>query len=180
MLVVSQESRAHGSEMAVPHSAPGIQIEAGRVLPQDLPVLIPDDLFVRPVGPYGLEVTDKTRGLQGQHVRLVGYMARESDPAPDRFILTGYAVEIDSYQEAGAGDIPAEAVFVRPARATGEHLPFVPGPISVAGWLEFGPKEESDQLVSSFRLVMDDDSSEALQHAHPLIPVQSARRNKSY
>src|SRR5436190_3112155 len=45
-----------------------------------------EDFFASPVGPRGLEFTEKVRSLDGKRVRIVGFMVRQEKPSPGVFI----------------------------------------------------------------------------------------------
>jgi len=47
-----------------------------------------------PVGPRGLEPTDKLLRLRDQRVRVQGYMVREEEPLPGLFLLTSMPVAL--------------------------------------------------------------------------------------
>ena len=45
------------------------------------------ELF-KPIGPRGLEYSEKLRGLDGRKVRILGYMVKQSQPVPWTFLLS--------------------------------------------------------------------------------------------
>lgn len=119
------------------------------------------EMYVRPVGPAGLEGTALLRSLHGRGVRLVGYLAKREAPGP--LILAPVPVTLGEEDEGLADDLPATAVFVHlaPAFETAA-VPHRPGLVSLAGTLELGPRRESDGRISSVRLRLDEAASRAL------------------
>lgn len=118
----------------------------------NLPTLPLDALVVG--GPRGLAPSPQARALDGQRVRLTGFMARLEDPPEGAFFLVPTPVSGD---EGGGGtaDLPPEAVRVEVRSAGGAPVRWLAGPLEVTGRFEVGPEEDAEGRVSWFRLVLD-------------------------
>ncbi len=156
-------------------------------LPEGVAELRFEDFFKTPVGPRGLELTDRLKALEGKRVRILGHMVREesethapvasaSGPAesgvvPDRLLLAPSPQSVN-FEHYGLGDeLPPQVVFVTTAAKTGRAVPFQPGPLLLTGVLSVGPKPEPEGRVSVVRLALD--PSPAAAPAPSLSSVQS-------
>ncbi len=111
------------------------------------------DFYVMPVGPLGLEPTDKLLGLRAKRVRLVGYMVHEEEPTPGVFMLTPRSVQLAEVADGPADDLPATTVFVHlSANEQQRVIPYRAGPWVLTGTLELGAQSESNQRMSYTRL----------------------------
>jgi hypothetical protein len=121
------------------------------------------EMFKNPVGPRGLEPSDKLSALQGQRVRMVGYVANADEATPGLLILSPLPVSLGDEDEKLVDDLPPSAVFVHlsPAYAN-KPAPNFTGLIHLEGRLELGALEEADGHVSATRLVLDDATSRLL------------------
>jgi hypothetical protein len=119
----------------------------------DIPSLRFADFFRSPIGPRGLEISDKLRESDGQSVRLVGYMVRQESPHPGRFMLVPRPVQISKDADGEADDLPPSAVqvYLDPAQAAW-LVPHVRGLVAITGHLRVGRFEASDGRVSWVRL----------------------------
>jgi len=64
------------------------------LLPPGVSELKFNEFFRQPIGPRGLEYTEKLRSLDGRWIRILGYMARQSAPLDRCFLpLTLYECE---------------------------------------------------------------------------------------
>ncbi|MFO1432857.1 MAG: hypothetical protein U1F76_22520 [Candidatus Competibacteraceae bacterium] len=113
------------------------------------------DLFKLPIGPYGLEPTEKLLGLDGKPVRLVGYMIKQEEPTPGVFILSPLPVSLGHEDEALADDLPASMIFVHLEGEGTPAVPYVAGLLQLIGVLSVGNREEADGRVSVVRLRLD-------------------------
>jgi len=135
------------------------------------------EFFQTPVGPRGLEITERLRALDGRRVRIFGYMVHE-DPAscdacgvrtaggrpapswmesivPGRMLLTPGPAAV-SYSHYGlADDLPAQTLFVTVPDKFGQRVAFTPGPMLLTGILSVGNKTEADGRISVVRLTLD-------------------------
>lgn len=99
------------------------------------------DLFKLPVGPKGLEPTDKLLGLDGKRVRLVGYMVQQEPPVPGHFMLSPLPVVAGDADDAWADDIPASAIFVKLPKSPDLVVPPMAGLIQLTGTLHVGLRD---------------------------------------
>jgi hypothetical protein len=104
--------------------------------------------------PRELLPSAKLRSLEGQRVRLVGYMARLEQPMVGGFFLASRPVVCDEAGE-GTADLPPSAVFVVMRAYDGKEVPFSPRLLEVTGRLEIGARNEPDGRVTRLRLVLD-------------------------
>jgi len=137
--------------------APAVLAVAGELPPP--PAGVTDlkfrELFKLPIGPRGLEPSDKLVGLNGKRVRMVGYMAHEETHTAGMFILSPLPVTMGDEDESYADDLPASAVFVHLETADHGAVPYRPGLIRLTGLLQFGAQQEADGRVSTVRLLLD-------------------------
>ena len=111
-----------------------------------------DEIYRRPIGPKGLEYTDRSRSLVGHKVRITGYMVRQTAPVPYSLLLAPFAIQLHEREYGLADDLPANTVHVFFARGTSPVIPHTRGPITLDGVLELGPTEEADGRISHVRL----------------------------
>jgi hypothetical protein len=131
--------------------------------PQDLRF---SEMFVSPVGAGGLQATARLRALEGERVRIAGYMVRRDLATPGSFVLAPVPVSIGDEDDGFADDLPPSAVFVHlPNARLASEVPYVAGIVRVSGTLRLGPVRESDGRISSMRLMLDEDAGEALTHS---------------
>ena len=117
------------------------------------------DFFKRPVGPRGLEATPLLRSLDGQRVRIVGYMVRQDSTlgVTGLLVLAPLPVTMGEEDESFADDLPASALYVHLAEAQkAQRLPHMPGLMALTGTLQLGAAAESDGRRSMVRLLLDD------------------------
>jgi hypothetical protein len=122
------------------------------------------ELFKLPIGPRGLEPSEKLIGLNGKPVRMVGYMAKKENPTAGLFILSPLPVNLGDEDESFADDLPANAVYVRMDSASNSVVPYLPGLIKLTGILQVGFEQETDGRVSTVRLLLDAPLSKELQN----------------
>lgn len=120
------------------------------------------EFFKMPIGPGGLEPTEKLLGLNGKRVRIFGYMVNAEEPSPGPFILAPLAVSMAEQEDGPADDLPATTVFVHIENGDRQLVPHIPGLLQLTGILDLGNREEPDGRVSSVRLRVDPDLSRKL------------------
>lgn len=120
------------------------------------------EFFKLPIGPQGLEPTEKLLKLNGQRVRIFGYMVNAEDPSPGPFILAPLVVSMAEKEDGPADDMPATTLFVHIEHADKFVVPYVPGLLKLTGTLDLGNQEEPDGRVSAVRLKLDPDLSRKL------------------
>ncbi len=120
------------------------------------------EFFKLPIGPRGLEPSEKLVSLVGKRVRLVGYMARQENPTPGFFVLSPLPVTLGDEDESLADDLPASVIYVHAAASEGRPLPYYSGLLRLTGTLSLGAFEESDGRVSSVRMQLDPKLTQAM------------------
>jgi hypothetical protein len=172
---------------AVAQASQGVSLSAGKAspglaplppLPEGVTELKFTEFFKTPVGPYGLEPTDKLKALQGKKVRIAGYMAIREKEVPGRFILAGAPVNIED-DEAGFADLPATHVWVFLPYAPDRAVPRVHRPLLLTGTLEIGNREEKGENAISFvRLSLDKPVSETAKKTTSLPSQKKPAHNE--
>lgn len=124
-------------------------------LPAGVEELHFSDLF-KPIGRYGLELTERVQQLDGKRVRILGFMVLRDDAPPGTLLLTRMPVHLHEHEYGLADDLPAATLWVDvPASATAA-VPYTPGPLLLTGMLHLGPRSESDGRTSHVRLTLDE------------------------
>ncbi|HTD64995.1 MAG TPA: hypothetical protein VK846_00490 [Candidatus Limnocylindria bacterium] len=150
----TQTTNALASSAAITHSASATNQLVLPPLPNGVAELKFADFF-KPIGPRGLEYTDKVRALAGKKVRLLAYMARQSEPQPGMFLLAPVPLRLNEHEYGLAEDMPATLVHAFPTTETTAIVPFTPGLLLLTGTLAIGPRQEVDGRISSVRLELD-------------------------
>lgn len=96
------------------------------------------DVFKLPVGPKGLEPTDKLLGLDGKRVRIVGYMVEQESPVKDAFLFSPLPVLLGDEDESLADDLPPSTIRIELPKAHGMVIPAVGGLLQLTGTLHVG------------------------------------------
>ena len=114
------------------------------------------DFYKLPVGPYGLEPSEKLLAAQDKRVRVRGYLVKEEEPTPGLFLLSLVPVSIPEKEDGPSDDLPGSTLFVHmPAADADKILAFRPGLWELVGTLKLGNQEESNGRVSYVRLLLD-------------------------
>lgn len=113
------------------------------------------EIYELPVGPEGLEFTEKVRALEGKKVRMLGYMVKQSQPMPWTLLLSPVPMTLHESHYGFAEDLPPQMVHAFTERMTTPILPHTPGLMLLTGRLELGAREEPDGRVSHVRLFVD-------------------------
>lgn len=130
------------------------------------------DFFVQPIGPRGLQPTPRLLAASGHEVRLVGFMVQREQPQAGQFFLTPRPVTMSEHADGEADDLPASTVtVVLPEAQRGRVVAHQPGPLALAGRLEYGPVEDATGRVSWVRLHLAPDAlaarpAAAVSHSH--------------
>lgn len=114
------------------------------------------ELWEMPVGPRGLECSEKARRLDGRRVRIFGFMVEQDEPVPGLMILAPYALKTSEEEYGLCDDLPPTVVSVEVPAFSDRIVPFTPGPLLLTGRLELGAREEKDGRVSHVRLALDE------------------------
>ena len=110
----------------------------------DLVELKFSNFFVSPVGPRGLTYTDTLKHLNGQRVRILGFMVRQTRPSPGVAMLAAYSFATHEGEYGLCDDLPPALLFVQVPKYSDLAVPFTPGPLLLTGRLELGPHQEAD------------------------------------
>jgi hypothetical protein len=118
------------------------------------------DFYKLPVGPRGLEPTEKLLSLKDKRVRVVGYMVQAEEPTPGLFMLSLVPVNIPDKEDGPSDDLPGSTLFVHmPASDADKILAYRPGLWELVGTLKLGGQEEANGRVSYVRLMLDPSAS---------------------
>lgn len=137
------------------------------------------EFFKTPVGPSGLELSEKLKALDGRIVSLTGYMVLQELPSHGKFLMTPRPVQMSEHSDGDADDLPpATVTVVLDAEQQAWTVPHVRGWVSVTGKLSVGRQEAVDGRVTWVRLQLGPESARrmnafevatylhALQHKH--------------
>lgn len=150
---LSRTASAHGPLMQMPlarvdEMPPGLRVEGDLPeLPDDVVDLKFRDVFALPIGPRGLDLSERFTALDGRRVRLVGYMVALLPPTADAFMFSPLPVELAVHDEGLADDIPASTLYVRLPRFSAASavgvaapgIPQMPGLLHLTGTLSTQP-----------------------------------------
>lgn len=123
------------------------------------------EFFQLPVGPRGLAPSARLLSLDGQPVRITGYLAHQdaSSAAPGIALLTPLPVSLGDEDESFADDLPASTLYLHLAGPLADRaVPWRPGLVSLSGTLQVGAQREADGRASFVRLVLDPESASVL------------------
>ena len=114
------------------------------------------DVYARPVGPYGLELSSTVIALDGKRVRVTGYVVAEETPVPGRFLLSPVPVSLSDAEDGPADDLPPAVIYVTlPETDAVARVAFQRAPLELTGVLHVGNRVETDRRVSLLRLSLD-------------------------
>jgi hypothetical protein len=133
------------------------------------------DMYHLPVGPAGLESSERLRALDGKRVRVVGYMVCQASPAAGSFILAPLPVDIGDDDEGLADDVPPTAIAVRlPSSLV---VPHMSGLLRLTGRLELGLHEDSGSgRVLGVHLIPDTATTNALREIARTVATRNTPR----
>jgi len=122
------------------------------------------DVFKLPVGPKGLEPTDKLRALDGKRVRIVGYMVQQETPARGGFLLSPLPAQLGDEDESLADDLPASAIRIELPSSPDLIVPGLPGLVQMTGTLRVGMRNDATSgRATAAQLVLDKAPERALR-----------------
>jgi hypothetical protein len=134
------------------------------------------DFFRSPIGPKGLEITDKLQQAHGQQVRLVGYLVQQETPVPGRFMFTARPVQMSEHADGEADDLPPATVMVYLDPQHKDWLvPHVRGLVALQGVLSVGRAQENDGRVSWVQLQLGPDAARHMNAVEMRTLVHSAQ-----
>lgn len=125
------------------------------------------DFYRMPIGPEGLQPSEKLLQLRGKTVHIIGYMVHEENPTRGIFLLAPQPVSLADVEDGPADDLPATVITAHMPDADAQQvLPYRAGLWELTGKLELGNAEENNGRVSYVRLVLDH-LSPAKDHSLP-------------
>lgn len=143
-----------------------ISDQIGQALPAGVTELRFNEFFKLPVGPRGLEPTEKLLSLKDKQIRIVGYMVQAEEPAPGLFMLSPIPVNIPEKEDGPSDDLPGSTLFVHmPKTDADKILAYRPGLWELVGTLKLGGQEEANGRVSYVRLMLDQTDTREIQEA---------------
>ena len=123
-------------------------------LPEGISDIKFSEMFKTPVGPRGMEPSEKLLALNNKRVRIVGYMAKQETPTPGLFIMSPLLVNMGDEDDKFADDMPANSVFVH-LSSPNHVVNYLPGLINLIGVLSVGNANEVDGRISYVRVEID-------------------------
>ena len=112
--------------------------------------------FKHPVGTRGLEPTPELLLLNGQRVRLAGYMVDTEQPMQGVFMLAPLPVQLAESDDGPADDLPGSTVFVHlPSAYLNRKPAHQAGQWEIIGTLELGARLEPNGRISYIRLIAE-------------------------
>lgn len=132
-------------------------------LPPGVTELKFNEFFRSPIGPRGLDFTDKLRSLDGRRIRILGYMARQAKPVDRCFLLAPIPLTLNEIEYGHADDLPATTLHVFTTEEAPAQTPYTPGPLLLTGKLSIGNRLEADGRTSTVRLFLDPPTPEQKQ-----------------
>jgi hypothetical protein len=100
------------------------------------------DLFKLPVGPKGLEPTEKLLALDGKRVRIVGYMVRQQPSPKGAFLLSPLPTTLGDEDESLADDLPPTSLAIALDKSRDLAVPMLPGLLQLTGTLHVGMRAD--------------------------------------
>lgn len=124
-------------------------------LPAGVTELKFNEFFVTPVGPRGLELTDKLHQLDGQRVRILGCMVRQEEAPGGSFLLAPIPAQVHEHENGLADDLPPSTLHVFSPSHREQAVPYTPQLLLLTGTLSVGNRTEADGRISTVRLTLD-------------------------
>lgn len=121
------------------------------------------EFFHLPVGPRGVEFSEKLTRLHGQRVRITGHMVNHLHADPRVFILSSVPLKFHQCEYGLCDDLPATAVHVHVPGNPRDRVAFTPGELVLTGRLSVGNAEELDGRISAVRLFLDPAKASAMR-----------------
>jgi hypothetical protein len=134
-----------------------VRLETNEAMPLELRAF-----FKMPIGPKGLELSEKVLNASGQKVQLTGYMVKNELPMPGVFILSPRPIQLSEHADGDANDLPASVCWVYlDDRQKNWIVPYVSGLLTFEGLFTFKRIEASDGSVAWFHLYLTPDAVSA-------------------
>lgn len=130
--------------------------ETEQILPAGVTELNLKEFYKFPVGPLGLEPTQKLLALKDKRVRVTGYMVKEEEPSAGLMMLTPLPVSLAEKEDGPADDLPPATLFVHlPSADKNKPIAYRQGLWQLTGTLKLGNQEEANGRRSYTRLILD-------------------------
>jgi hypothetical protein len=115
------------------------------------------EFFRLPVGPKGLEPTEKLLSLNHKTVRLQGHLVMEEEPLPGLAMMTPVPTALAELADGPADYLPPATLFIHlHSEQAKKFVTHRPGVWTAVGRLELGGKQEPNGRVSYVRLIVED------------------------
>jgi hypothetical protein len=148
-------------------------------LPPGVSELRFSEFFRRPIGPRGLECTERLRSLEGRRIRILGYMVRQEQPVDHGFLLSPVPLTLHESEYGLADDLPVTALHVFTAKDLPVRVPYTPGPLLLTGKLSLGNRRETDGRTSVVRLHLDPPTPEQKQAAEQAVATLEKKKSST-
>lgn len=126
------------------------------------------DFFKQPIGPAGLEFTEKLLSANGKHVCIQGYMVKQESPPTGKFILAPLALEMHEHSDGEADDLPVSAIVVHLDESQKNLLiPHEPGLLAINGKIKVGRHEDENGRVAWIVIQLAADQIKTNETASP-------------
>ena len=134
-------------------AATGVLLALHHAHAVESPILHFGDLLQHPIGPHGLEITQKAKSIHGQNVRLRGYMVKSEEDSIGQFYFAPLPIQLSEHADGPANDLPASAVLVKldPSQAKWA-ISHKAGALVLEGILRIERHEDAQGTVSWFQL----------------------------
>jgi len=146
-------------------------------LPEGVEELDFRDFYKMPVGPRGLEPTEKLLSLDGSRVRILGYMGRMERGNKRHMIFAAIPLQPQPHEYGLADEVPAAHVLVTVPGDANEQVPHTPGPLLLTGVLSVGTWAK-DGETSFVRMLLDAPAPSA--SAKPPISPDSTNHHENH
>ena len=160
---------AHGTAATV---TPPPALTASNAFAEGFTELTLRELYEMPIGPRGLVPSAKLLALDGNPVRVVGYMVSEDEPVAGRLILAPMPTRLVDEDEPESDDLPPNVIYVNfPSSIQALAMR---GPLRLTGTLRLGVVPQPDGRLANVRLEL---SPKLVPHlpAVSATPTQSSR-----
>lgn len=125
-------------------------------LSANVPKISLREFYKLPIGPRGIEPTEKLLSLKDKQIRVVGYMVKEEEPTVGLFMLSPVPVSLAEKEDGPADDMPVSTLFVHmPPKDADKAMAYRPGLWELTGTLRLGNLEEANGRVSYTQLILD-------------------------
>jgi len=130
--------------------------ETEYTLPAGVTELNLKEFYKFPVGPLGLEPTQKLLSLKDKRVQITGYMVKEEEPSAGLFMLAPLPVSLAEKEDGPADDLPPATLFVHvPPADKNKIIAYRSGIWQLTGILKLGNEDEANGRISYTRIILD-------------------------